>query len=47
MRRRPAPELLCRLLDLPAERVVAIAAQLAEDDELAAALTSSLYCACL
>jgi hypothetical protein len=33
-----APELLCRLLDLPAELLVAIATQLAEDDELAASL---------
>jgi hypothetical protein len=33
-----APELLCRLLDLPAELLVAIAAQLDEDDELAASL---------
>jgi hypothetical protein len=35
MRRR---ELLCRLLDLPLELLVAIATELAEDDELAAAL---------
>jgi hypothetical protein len=33
-----APELLRRLLDLPAELLVAIATQLAEDDELAASL---------
>jgi hypothetical protein len=33
------PELLCRRLDLPAELLVAIAAQLAEDDELAASLS--------
>jgi hypothetical protein len=33
-----APELLCRLLDLPAELLLAIVAQLAEDDELAASL---------
>jgi hypothetical protein len=33
-----APEQLCRLLDLPAELLVTIAAQLAEDDELAASL---------
>jgi hypothetical protein len=33
-----APELLCGLLDLPAELLVGIAAQLAEDDELAASL---------
>jgi hypothetical protein len=37
-----APKLLCGLLDLPAELLVAIAAQLAEDDELAAA--ASLAC---
>jgi hypothetical protein len=32
------PELLYRLLDLPAELLVAVATQLAEDDELAASL---------
>jgi hypothetical protein len=32
------PELLCRLLDLPVELLVAVATQLAEDDELAASL---------
>jgi hypothetical protein len=35
MRRR---ELHCRLLDLPVELLVAVASQLAEDDELAASL---------
>jgi hypothetical protein len=33
-----APEVLCRLLDLPVELLVAVASQLAEDDELAASL---------
>jgi hypothetical protein len=32
------PKLLCRLLDLPPELLVAVATQLAEDDELAASL---------
>jgi hypothetical protein len=32
------PELRCRLLDLPVELLVAVATQLAEDDELAASL---------
>jgi hypothetical protein len=33
-----APELPCRLLDLPAELLVAVASQLAEDDEFAASI---------
>jgi hypothetical protein len=33
-----APKLLCRLLDLPAELLLTIAAQLAEDDELPVSL---------
>jgi hypothetical protein len=33
-----APERLCRLPDLPAELLVAVATQLAEDDELTASL---------
>jgi hypothetical protein len=33
-----APEQLCRLLDLPAELLLAKASQLSEDDELATSL---------
>jgi hypothetical protein len=37
-----APELLCQLLNLSVELLVAIATQLAEDDELAASLACKL-----